>query len=278
MTKALINLSFYLAFLLAAGPSLALKFHGDLASIKLVALPGQVTNRTVRLTLEKDEVRTQFKVHVDDWWRSEDGKKSFYRPAGTISRSCATWTKINPIEASVEPGGNLDVRLTISVPTDVKPGGHWCVLTIDEVQDPKAVVPEGVGLRFLSSISVGIFVEVGPLTRAAKIIDPQIEESRLSVKIENDGNCPLGIDGRVEFLRPGEKTPAATVTFGRTTILPEPVNTGIMSAALPDEKVLPSGTYLVRVILDIGLDHYIGKQKEMQIRREVPHPSPASST
>jgi hypothetical protein len=161
---------------------------------------------------------------------------------------------------------------------DVKPGGHWCALTIDEVPDPKRVLPDGVGIRFLSSISVGIFVEVGPVERAARIIDPQIDDAKVSVKLQNEGNCPLGVEGRVEFIRPGEKTPAAVVTFARTTVLPEPVTTGIMSASLPDAAVLPSGTYLVRVILDIGLDHYIGKQKEMQIRRDVPHPTPTKST
>ena len=46
------------------------------------------------------------------------------------------------------------------------------------------------------------------------------------------------------------------------------VSTAVLAARLPDAAALPSGRYLVRVVLDIGLDHYIGVQREMEIRRE----------
>src|SRR5205085_7695907 len=129
-----------------------------------------------RLTLAKDELRTQFKVHVQDWWRSEDGKESFYKPAGTIPESCAPWIKMNPVEASVEPGATLDVKLTIAIPEGTKTGGYWCAFTVDEVPDPLKINPEGVGVRFLASLSIGVFVYVGPVTRSAKIVDVQVGE------------------------------------------------------------------------------------------------------
>ena len=48
-------------------------------------------------------------------------------------------------------------------------------------------------------------------------------------------------------------------------LLLAPVNTRIFTADLPDVKTLPPGRYLVRAILDIGLDHYIGVQKELDV-------------
>jgi hypothetical protein len=69
---------------------------------------------------------------------------------------------------------------------------------------------------------------------------------------------------------PESAEPIATMVIPRRTIVPEPVSSAILSASLPAAAVLPSGRYLVRFILDIGVDHYIGVQKELEILRETP--------
>lgn len=254
----------------SADSAWALKVQARMDSIKIDARPGQVVNRGFQLTLASEEERTQFKVHVEDWWRSEDGKQSFYRKSGTLTRSCAPWVKLNPVEAAVDPGGTLDVRITVAVPEDVKPGGYWCALTVDEVPNPLKIVPQGVGVRFLASISTGIFVTVSPVKRAARIKEVQVLAGEAVLKLHNEGNCPLGVEGRFEFIRPGDTKPLAVAAFPRGTLLPEPINTALFAAPLPDATALPSGRYLVRVIFDIGLDQYLGAQKEMEILREMP--------
>jgi hypothetical protein len=251
----------------------ALKFDASIAPIKVDGNPGQTASRNFRLTLAKEEQRTQFKVHVEDWWRSEDGRESYYKPPGTIPQSCAPWIKLNPMEAAINAGETLDVRLTVSIPKEAKPGGYWCALTVDEVLDPLKVNPEGVGVRFLASLSIGVFVNVGPVTRSAKIVDVQIGEEA-TVKVRNDGNCPLRVEGRLEFIPVGETKPIAKIDFPQTTSLYAPINITTMRTRLPDSKMLPAGRYLVRAILDIGLDHYLGVQKEMVITRE-PSTAPA---
>src|SRR5215467_12853932 len=135
-----------------ANQAFALKFTASMTPIRVEARGGQVINRSFRLTLDKDEKRTQFKAHVEDWWRSEDGKQSFYREPGTLPHSCGIWVKLNPREAAVPGGGTLDVRISIAVPNDVKPGGYWCALTVDETQDPLQVEPQTVGVKVLASI------------------------------------------------------------------------------------------------------------------------------
>ncbi|MHB1461833.1 MAG: hypothetical protein ACYC1M_11175 [Armatimonadota bacterium] len=256
----------------------ALKFQSSLTSIKVDGKPGQLVNRDFQLTIDKQEPRTYFKAKLEDWWRSEDGKQSFFREpgsTGTPSRSCVSWIKLNPVEAAVDPGGTLNIRVSISIPVDVKPGGYWCVLTVDELPNPLEVKPEGVGMRFYASISTGIFVYISPVNRSAKIMEVKVLPNSASVKLRNDGNSPLGIEGRFEFIKPGEKKPFATVVIARSTLLPEPINTGILSAVLPDAATLPSGHYLVRTVLDIGIDRLIGAQKEMDIIRDTP-PTPAT--
>lgn len=261
--------------LLPANVAQALTFNADMNSIKVEARPGQIINRTFQLTLDKAEQRTQFKAKMEDWWRSEDGKQSFYRPAGTLKHSCAPWIAVNPAEAAVDPGETLQVRLSIAVPGEAKPGGYWCVLTVDEVPDPLKVKPEGVAVNFLASVSVGVFVYVTPVTRKAVITEVQVLPGEAKVKVRCDGDCPLGVEGRFEFMKAGTNVPAAVVNISRSTVLPEPINTAWLTAVLPDAATLPPGRYTVRCILDIGVDHYIGVQKDMEIIREQPTPAAA---
>lgn len=243
-----------------------MSFSATLTSIKVNARPGQVITRQFQLTLDADQPKSRFKARVEDWWRSEDGQQSFYGAPGTLRRSCARWTSLNPVESTVEPGGTLVVRITVSVPRELVPGGYWCALTVDEVPDPLAPAA-GVGIRFAASVSTGIFLYVDPVERNASILDLLIDSDRIAVKVRNQGNAPLGIDGRLQFFVRGSSTPVATIDLPRTTVLTEPFVDGELSSLLPSPAALPSGRYVVRAILDIGADHDIGAEREVTLTR-----------
>jgi hypothetical protein len=243
-----------------------MSFSATLTSIKVSARPGQVITRQFQLTLDGDQARSRFKAKVEDWWRSEDGQQSFYGAPGTLRRSCARWTSLNPVESNVEPGGTLVVRITVTVPRELVPGGYWCALTVDEVPDPLAS-SAGVGVRFAASVSTGIFLYVDPVERDASILDLKIDSTRIAVKVRNQGNAPLGIEGRLQFFVPGSSIPAATIDLPRTTVLTEPFVDGELSGLLPSATALPSGRYVVRAILDIGADHDIGAEREITLTR-----------
>jgi hypothetical protein len=255
--------------LAASSPVAAVKFTATLTSIKITARPGEVQTREFRLTLNRDQVKTRFTAHMQDWWKSEDGNQSFYHEPGTLTQSCGRWVTLNPVEVDVLPGETMVTRLTVKVPSEAEPGGYWCVLTVDELPDPLAV-SEGVGIRFMASVSVGVFVYVGDQHRAAAIIAVEVLNDSAVVKLRNDGNTPLGIEGRFEFITPGATDPIAIVTLVRGTLLTEPILTGLFSVKLPDAALLPSGRYMVRAIIDYGVDHYIGTQREMNIERDAP--------
>jgi hypothetical protein len=255
--------------LAASAPVHATSFTATLTSIKITARPGEVQTREFHLTLDKAQLKTRFKAHMEDWWRSEDGAQSFYDEPGTLTRSCGRWVTLNPVEVDVLPGETMINRLTVKVSSEAQPGGYWCVLTVDELPDPLAV-SEGVGIRFMASVSVGVFVYVGEQHRAAEITAVDVLNDSAVVKLRNDGNTPLGIEGRFEFIRPGATEPTAVVTLTRGTLLTQPILTGVFSVKLPDAALLPSGRYMVRAIIDFGVDHYIGTQREMNIERDVP--------
>lgn len=255
--------------LAVSSPVAAVSFTATLTSIKINARPGEVQTREFRLTLNRDEPKTRFKAHMQDWWKSEDGNQSFYDEPGTLTRSCGRWVTLNPVEVDVLPGETMITRLTVKVSSEAEPGGYWCVLTVDELPDPLAV-SEGVGIRFMASVSVGVFVYVGDQHRAAEITAVDVLKDSAVVKLRNDGNTPLGIEGRFEFIKPGATEPTAVVSLVRGTLLTQPILTGLFSVKLPDAALLPSGRYMVRAVIDYGVDHYIGTQREIDIERDAP--------
>jgi hypothetical protein len=254
--------------LAAQSPVAAVSFKATLTSLKITARPGEVQTREFRLTLDPDQLKTRFTAHMQDWWRSKDGTQSIYEEPGTLTRSCGRWVALNPVEVEVQPGETMTTRLTVSVPSELAPGGYWCVLTVDELPDPR-VVSEGVGVRFMASVSIGVFVYVGEQQRAAEITAVEILDDSAVVTLRNDGNTPLAIEGRFEFIKAGAAGPAVVVTLARSLLLTQPILTGTFSAKLPDLASLPSGRYLVRAIVDYGVDHYIGTEREMDVARSV---------
>lgn len=252
----------------------------SLDSIRLEMQPGEVAYDHFGFTLREQNSRTRFRARLQDWWPSEDGSQSFFRDPGSVSRSCGSWVSLNPVEQIVEPGKRMEIRLTIEVPRDAEPGGYWCVLTVDEMSDPMTIRPHGNSdssprMVFLTSMSQGIFIYVPPVERVARILDVDLQADRVGVRLENRGNAPIGVEGRVEFLVPSGGELITSVVIPRRTIVTEPVTTGILTAKLPDHQELPSGRYLVRVLLDIGLDHYIGVEKQVEVRREPTGSRPA---
>jgi hypothetical protein len=101
--------------LAACSPVGAVSFTATLTSLKISARPGEVQTREFRLTLNHDQLKTRFKTHMQDWWRSEDGAQSFYDEPGTLTRSCGRWVTLNPVEVDVLPGETMTTRLTVGV-------------------------------------------------------------------------------------------------------------------------------------------------------------------
>ena len=246
-----------------------LSFQATLESIKIDAQPQQVVTRQFKLTLDPDQPETRFRARIEDWWRSEDGGRSFYAEPGTLRHSCGRWVSLNPVESSVRPGETLIIRITVSVPSEMASGGYWCALTVDEIPDPRAV-PSGVGVKFVASVSTGIFVNVGTIERSARILDLQAGPETVLIKLRNDGNAPVGIDGRLEFYAMGASTPTAVAVVPRGTLLTETSLDGTLTSRLPPVTELPSGRYRVRAILDFGAPHYIGAEREIELIRVSP--------
>ncbi|HZF07413.1 MAG TPA: hypothetical protein VFE33_01350 [Thermoanaerobaculia bacterium] len=260
---------------LAPGGLRGLDFSSSFQTFKVAARPGTTVTRTFELRLSDQQPRVHFKAHIEDWWQSEDGTHSFYREPGTLARSCGRWIALDPGEMAVETGGTLAVRITATIPASAGPGGYWCALTVDELPDPLAPPLTGVGIRFLASISTGIFLFLDPVVRQIEISDVEIAPRRARLTVRNTGNAPVWVDGHVEIFRQGsEEAPVAKADLPSTTLLTGPFARRFVMASLPDLAALPAGRYRVRVILDLGLDHLVGAQKDLVLPNDLAKPTP----
>jgi hypothetical protein len=246
----------------------ALEFSSSFESLKIQARPGQTVTQSFQLHLAAKQPRVRFRARVEDWWQSEDGAQSFYPAPGTLSRSCGRWITLDPMETAVEPGGTLEVRVTTAVPAEVVPGGYWCVLTVQELPDPLAPT-SGVDVRFLSSVSTGIFVYIDPVQRQVEISDIRTSARQVAVTLRNVGNAPAGVEGRIEVFPAGGQEIVATALLPRVTVLTEPLDRRRVTAEIPGLAALPAGRYRMLVVLDLGLDYDIGAQRELVIPRDL---------
>jgi hypothetical protein len=273
MKPAFASLLCATALALAAGSVRGIEFRSSFQSFKIAVRPGETISRTFELQLTPGQPRVHFRAHVEDWWQSEDGAHTFYREPGTIARSCGRWITLNPGEITVEPGGLLAVRITATVPASTGPGGYWCVLTVDELPDPLADRVPGVGVHFLTSISTGIFLFLQPVVRQIEIGSIDLAPGRAKLTLRNIGNVPVWIEGHVDLSHQGSEAVVATAPLPKTTLLTGPFARRFIAANLPDLAALPPGRYRMRVILDIGLDHYIGAQRDLVLPHDLVAPS-----
>jgi hypothetical protein len=260
---------FFFCLALVPTRASALKFTASFVSIKAQARPGDVVTRSWQLHLADDK-GARFHTKIEDWWQSEDGVQSFYGALGTLRHSCGPWITLSPVEAAVAARGTLMVQVTAAVPLGTAPGGYWCVLTVDQLPDPLAQ-GKGVRVNFLSSISTGIFIEVDQVVRQLEITGIDISAQRAKVTVRNVGNAPVPLEGRVEILPSAESKPVVSAAFSHALVLTEPIATRSLSAPLPNLAALPAGHYLVRVVLDLGLDHDLGAQRELVIPDDLTH-------
>jgi len=256
---------FFFCLALVPARASALKFTSSFVSINVQARPGDVVTRSWQLHLIDDR-GARFHAKVEDWWQSEDGNQSFYGTLGTLRHSCGSWITLSPVETAVAARGTLTVQVTATVPLEAASGGYWCVLTVDQLPDPLAP-GKGIRVNFLSSISTGIFIDINPVVHQVEITGIDISAQQAKVTVRNVGNGPVGLEGRIEVLRnaDADSKPLISAVFPHALVLTEPIATRSLAIALPDLAALPAGHYLMRVVLDLGLDHDFGAQRELVI-------------
>ena len=170
---------------------------------------------------------TKIHAYAMDFSINQEGTFNFSEP-GHESYSCATWLNIDEADFDLGPGETKDVKVIISVPPEVEPGGHYAALLFGTVP-PEA--QSGVSIAIAGRIPSLFYITIPGVTGADIITNAEIISLLLpgwiekgpveiGVTVRNTGNVHLSIAAKAYFtdFRGRE---AGELDLGQAVVLPD---------------------------------------------------------
>jgi len=136
------------------------------AKLEMQAAPGTKETKTITVTNVSEQELT-VKVSVYDFEITTNNILNYYRP-GDASYSCAQWVDIGKKVFTLGPKKSQDVNLTLVVPKNVEPGGHYASVTFTSAGKPSAGE-----VKVHTAVRLGVLILAtsrGPLIREGKIL------------------------------------------------------------------------------------------------------------
>jgi len=194
-------------------------------SLHIFALPASagvsitVSPTTIDLTLSNSEIAIQeigvwntgdetISVHTYamDFSIDKENSFTFFEP-GYESYSCAAWLSMEETEFNLAAGESKNVIVTISVPQELEPGGHYAALFFEMVP-PEA--QSGVSVAVAGRIPSLFYITIPGVTGAdiitnaeiASLLLPSVVEKgsiEVGVTVRNTGNVHLPIAAKAYF-------------------------------------------------------------------------------
>lgn len=208
----------------------------------------------------------RIKIKLCDWDISEEGQHRYYEP-GELSRSCANWVNISPMEFEVEGGESQTIGYSIDVPQDSK-GSYWFMIDVESHPSlAKVSRTRKIGVVTVGVIGIKFFqtepttaIKEGKITDVA-IVKPEDEQPyKVAVTFQDTGNTYLRPTGRIEIKDETGKT-ISKIPIKKFTILPE----GKRILEIPIEKKLPAGQYLTLAIIDFEGEFLVAGEAKFEV-------------
>lgn len=191
-------------------------------------------------------------------------------PAGSLPRSLVSWLTISASDIHIQGHGSQEVRYSMRVPANVKPGTYWATILFRTGQAPSPAGSSGhsIGVQYVAQLAYPLIVDVGKLSPAGKITDiaykpdtsGNTSKQKIEVTFQNVGDAYLIVKGRVE-LRNADGTLAGTFPIAGTASFPGGLTHLDVSIAPP----LASGTYVATSVLDIGSSNLVAGQARVTV-------------
>lgn len=196
-----------------------------------------------------------------------------YQAAGE-TRSAEGWLTLDQVEQTVAPGDSATFTVTIQVPEDAEPGGHYAMISLTSGVAREGE-PEAGQAAVQGRFNIPVLITVGDeedLERRAEIprVAPFLEpDGRIGIwgEITNTGNIAIRAPGAVT-IEDDAGEPVAELTFPETTpILPGETQVVRATGTLP----LPDGAdYTAETSFDIGGDDPIRSEATFTLGPVVP--------
>jgi len=175
------------------------------ATIDLVVGRGQTTEEVISIENQGDSV-ARIRVYAMDFSIDKESNFAFSEP-GHESYSCARWLTPDEAEFDLNPGETKEVKVTISVPSEVEPGGHYAALFFETTP---VEAPPGVSVTIAGRIPSLFYLTIPGITEAEVFSDAEIVSLLLpgwvekgpvetGVVVRNTGNIHLTIAAKAYF-------------------------------------------------------------------------------
>ncbi|MEK7631267.1 MAG: hypothetical protein AAB445_00165 [Patescibacteria group bacterium] len=132
----------------------------------------------------------------------------------------ATWVKLDPAPIILEPQGRKEVTITVNVPADAAPGGHYGIVAFSSkppttgTDKPQVAITQGIGTLLLVRIE-GDVVESAAISTFTTVSRTNRMPVSFTIDYQNTGNIHLKPSGNVTITGMGKKV-AATLAVNPT--------------------------------------------------------------
>ncbi|MBM3157641.1 MAG: molecular chaperone [Chloroflexi bacterium] len=215
-----------LVFVLSIIPSTA-EAQGGIkvwpTSVEFTVGRGESVTKTVNIqNLGSEPVVVQ--AYVMDFSKERDGNFNFYEP-GHESYSASRWLGIDSLNLELAANQSREVEVTVSVPAQVEPGGHYAALFFEAIplsNEGTVSISTRIPTLFYVTVPGVTEAEVFSNAEIASLLLPGISGGgslEAGAVIHNSGNVHLTVAAKAYF--DGYWGGKSELDLGQTTILPD---------------------------------------------------------
>ncbi|HUV51480.1 MAG TPA: hypothetical protein VMW64_00210 [Dehalococcoidia bacterium] len=221
-------------------------------SVELTVGSGEKETKTVNVQNLGSET-IMLRAYVMDFSKDRNGDFAFYEP-GHESYSASNWLSIDSFSLELAAAQSQKVEVTVSVPSQVEPGGHYTALFFEAIPlSNEGTVSISTRIPTLFYITVPGVTEAEVFSNAeiASLLLPGIAGRGLleaGVVVHNSGNVHLTVAAKAYF--DGYWGGNSELDLGQTIILPN--SDGVLNGEWQEKPFFGK----VRAKIVIGyLDH-----------------------
>jgi hypothetical protein len=186
--------------------------------VELLGIPGQRVTADVEI-MNAGSASATLKSDATDFVAEGEGGEPRFLPTGTSEWSMSNWVSTDPPSLTLKPGEKRKVKVTIAVPGNAEPGGHYAAVLFSSVPlgGGQTAVVAKVGTLILLTVRGDI-----QLKGTASIASPWLVEKgpvAMPVRFTNAGNVHLKPAGEIQVTQLWG-APVTTLKVDSQNVLP----------------------------------------------------------
>lgn len=188
--------------------------------------PGSKISQTLRLTNISSETRVFLVVKEDITGLTSDGHPIFAGPQEKTGYEVSSWITVSEDTVTLAPGQMSEIPITIEVPTNASPGGHFGAVFFKLKTERPTETGTGVGYQIGTVVSLRVAGEVVESASIREFFSDKLlydsPEVQFTVTVKNSGNALVRPRGPLEIVDMfGKKVAMLVVNDSAAAVLPD---------------------------------------------------------